>query len=106
MQNPGKLVKALATMQKNVERIQKELETSQFEGSAGGGLVRVALTGKGEATRVDIDPVVLEEDAQTVGELVQAAINAANVEKERASKAKLGSVAGGLLPTGFKIPGL
>jgi DNA-binding YbaB/EbfC family protein len=106
MQNPGKLVKALATMQKNVERIQKELEDAHFEGVSGGKLVRVVLTGKGEAVQVDIDSVVLEEDAQTAGELVLAAINAANAEKERVSKAKLGSIAGGLLPTGFKLPGM
>jgi DNA-binding YbaB/EbfC family protein len=105
MQHPGKLVKALAAMQQNVERIKAELAQSQFAGSAGGGLVRVVLTGSGEAVRVDIDPTVLEEDAETLGELVVAAINAANAEKERVSRAKLAGIAGGLLPAAIRLPG-
>jgi DNA-binding YbaB/EbfC family protein len=105
MQHPGKLVKALAAMQQNVERIQTELAQSQFEGSAGGGLVRITLTGKGEAVQAFIDPAVLEEDAETAAELVVAAINAANAEKERVSRAKLAGIAGGLLPAAMRLPG-
>lgn len=105
MHHPGKLVKALAAMQQNVERIKTELAQAHFEGSSGGALVRVVLAGSGEAVKVVIDPAVLEEDAETAAELVLAAINAANAEKERVSRSKLASVAGGLLPAAMRLPG-
>lgn len=106
MQNPGKLIKAMTAVQANVTKIQKELAETQFEGKAGGGLVKVVVTGKGEAVSANIDAEVLKEDAETVADLFVAAFNDAANQKEALAKDKFKSVAGGLLPAGIALPNL
>lgn len=104
--NPGKMVKTLAVLQGNMAKIQKEIETSVFEGEAAGGLLKVGINGKGEARSVAINQELLKEDPDMVADVIAAAINDAHRKKEAFSKDKLKGIAGGLLPVGFNIPGL
>lgn len=105
MQNAGKMVKAIATMQHNMDKVQKELGAAEFTGLAANGLVQIVVTGKGEVMRASMNPAVRDEDADTIAALFVVAFNDAHRQKEVMAKAKLASVGAGLLPMGFKLPG-
>lgn len=104
--NLGGLLKSITELQKRMETIQRELADAVYPGDAAQGLVKVEMTGKGEIKSLNIDPSVLQEDAETVADLVRVACNKAFEAKEAAAKAKLASVSSGLLPMGLKIPGM
>lgn len=65
-------------MQKNVERLQAELGNIEVTGEAGAGAVKITITCKHEARRVEIDPKLLSgdpDDKEMLEDLVAAAIN-------------------------------
>ncbi|MCE2404218.1 MAG: YbaB/EbfC family nucleoid-associated protein [Dehalococcoidia bacterium] len=83
-----------------LQKMQDELETMTVEGSAGGGVVKVIMTGKQTVESVQIDPDAAE-DVEMLQDLVTAAVNdALNKSQEMASE-KLSLLTGGL-----DIPGL
>ena len=106
MQNPGKLVKALASMQKNMAKIQNDLEASQFTGKSANGLVEVVVSGKGETLSSKMNPALRDEDAETIAGLFLVAFNDAYKQKEAKAAAQLKGVGAGLLPIGINLPGM
>lgn len=73
-----KLLKQLEALQQKLLRAQEEFEKMEFEGSAGGGAVRIIITGRYEVKKVEIAPeVVNSEDAELLEDLVAAAANEA-----------------------------
>jgi DNA-binding YbaB/EbfC family protein len=88
-----------AQLQK-IEQLQSELETMTAEGTAGGGVVKVVMTGKQVVESVEIDPDALE-DVEMLQELVAAAFNDAITKTQELAAEKMGSITGGL-----NIPGL
>lgn len=104
MQNAGKMVKAMAAMQQNVNRIQKELGETEYTGNAA-GLVQVVVKGEGQVLSAKMNPAVRDEDADTIAALFVVAFNDAHRQKEVLAKSKLATVGAGLLPMGFKLPG-
>ncbi|MFO7807961.1 YbaB/EbfC family nucleoid-associated protein [Guyparkeria sp.] len=101
----GNLMKQAQAMQENMQRMQEEVAKMEVEGQSGGGLVKVAMTGKHEARRVSIDPSLLEDDRDMLEDLIAAAINdaARRIEQEQQEKMS-GMTAGMNLPPGFKMP--
>ena len=100
------LMKKAQELQGRVADIQKELETLEVEGAAGGGLVRVTLTGKGGLKGVAIDDSLLKADEKEILEdLLVAAHADARAKADRATEEKMKSATAGLpLPPGFKLP--
>ena len=88
--------KQLAQLQK----IQEELETLTVEGSAGGGVVKVTMSGKQVVDSVIIDPEAAE-DVDLLQDLVAAAINDAFTKAQELAAQKMGPLAGGLKGLGF-----
>jgi DNA-binding YbaB/EbfC family protein len=105
-QNLPKMLKGIAEMQKRAQAIQTEIAQMHFEGTAANSLVKATINGEGKLLKVVIDPTVLSEDAETVGDLVIVATNNAHDAKEVEAKKKLATLGAGLLPLGMKIPGL
>ena len=96
-------------MQKNVERVQAELAALEVTGEAGAGLVKVTMTCKHEARKVEIDPSLFTgdtaEDKEMLEDLVAAAINDAAHKVEATSSAKMREATAGMpLPPGMKLP--
>jgi DNA-binding YbaB/EbfC family protein len=88
-----RLVQQAAEMQAQMQRRQAELAEQVFEGSAGGGVVTALIRGTGELVSVSIDPGVLDpDDAELVGDLVVAAVNAAHQSLTDAAGSALGDV--------------
>ena len=95
-----KAIRQAQQFQNRVARAQEELETISVQGSAGGGVVRITMSGKQEVTGVIIEPEAAE-DLELLQDLVAAALNdALNRTKELAAE-KMSALTGGL-----NIPGL
>jgi len=105
--NINKMMKQVQQMQQEMQRAQEELARETVTASAGGGAVKVTMTGGLELTSIEIDPGVLDpEDVEMLQDMVQAAVNEAiNSAQELASR-KLGGVTGGLGDLGLNLPGL
>lgn len=102
----------LGNMLKQAQRIQDELKESQerlakeeVTGESGGGMVRIVLTGRHEARRVEIDPALLSEDKEMLEDLIAAAINDAVSRVAEKQQSSIASLTAGLpLPPGMKFP--
>lgn len=100
------LMKQAQALQERMAEVQKDLESLEVEGAAGGGLVRVTLSAKGAMKGVTIDPSLLSSDEKEVLEdLLVAAHADARVKAERLADEKMKTVTAGLsLPPGMKLP--
>ena len=105
--NLGNLMKQAQKMQENLQKAQQEIALLEITGEAGGGLVKIVLTGRYEARRVGIDDSLLADDKDMLEDLVAAAINDAVRKVEQVTQEKIAGMAGGMgLPLGgdFKLP--
>lgn len=92
-----KMMKQVQKMQAELSRAQQELAGEVVEGTAGGGAVRVVLSGGGEAVEVEIDPAAIDpDDPSLLEDLVLAAINDALRAQQELAQQRLGGLAGGL----------
>jgi DNA-binding YbaB/EbfC family protein len=100
------MMKQAKALQEKMQALQDEVAALEVEGSAGGGLVTVVMTGKSEMKRVRIDPSLLKpEEAGIVEDLVVAASNDARVKAEQVLADKMREMTGGLqLPPGLSLP--
>ena len=98
--NMNNMMKQVQRMQRQMEETTKELEEKQYEASAGGGAVKVTVSGKKEVLSVKLDPEVVDpDDIEMLEDLIVAATNEAlrKVEEETASSmSKLTGGMGGL----------
>ncbi len=89
-------------MQRDVARVQAELDAAVVEGSAGGGVVRVTASGKQELLAIVIDPSAVDpDDVEMLQDLVLAAANDALRASHALAEQKMAAVTGGL-----RIPGM
>ncbi|HMM15543.1 MAG TPA: YbaB/EbfC family nucleoid-associated protein [Parvibaculum sp.] len=105
MRNIGEIMKQAKALQSKMEGMQAELEALEVEGSAGGGMVSVVMTGKGVVKRVMIDPGLMKpEEREILEDLIAAAANDAKGRVEKLAAEKMQSIAGGLpIPPGFGL---
>jgi nucleoid-associated protein EbfC len=105
MKGLSQLMRQAQQMQENVQKAQEELASTEVEGVAGGGMVKVVVTCKYEVRRVTIEESLRDEDKEMLEDLIAAAFNDANRKVEQTIQEKLSSVTGGLgLPGGMKLP--
>lgn len=101
----GQLMQQAQRMQEKMKQAQEEIAQLEVVGSAGGGLVKVTMSGTHEVRRVEIDRTALADDPEMTEDLVAAAVNDAVNKVAAASKEKMGSVSSGLnLPPGMSLP--
>ena len=99
------MMKQAAQLQSKMQEMQAELETITVEGTAGGDLVGVTMTAKGELKTVRIDPSLIKpEEKEIVEDLIVAAHADARRKAEAVLQEKMKSLTGGLpLPPGMKL---
>jgi len=101
----GKLMQQAQKMQEKMQEAQAELANMEVQGSAGGGMVTVAMNGRHEVLRVNIDDSLMGDDREMLEDLVTAASNDAVQKVEAATKERFAGMTGGMgLPDGFKMP--
>ena len=89
-------------MQQEAARVQAELEEARIEASAGGGVVKATVTGKGDLVGLVIDPAAVDpEDVEMLQDLVVTAVSEAIREARETEAQKMGA-----LTAGLEIPGL
>ena len=100
----GNQMRQAQQVQENMKRMQEELAKAEVTGEAGAGMVKVTLSGRHQAHRVQIDPAALKEDKEFLEDLIAAAINDAAQKLEALSAEKLRAATGGLnLPPGLNL---
>ncbi len=108
--NPGgmggmdlnKMMKQVQKMQSEMLEAQEQLKDEVVEASAGGGMVKLKMTGDLELRELKIDPEAIDpEDAEVLEDMVTAAVNEALRAAQELAQSKLGGATGGL-----GLPGL
>ena len=104
MKTLGQMMKQAQEIQTKISDMQESLTDIEVTGQAGGGMVKVILSGKNEARAVNIDPSLIS-DIEVLEDLLVAAINDARAKVEAAAQEKMSEITGGLqLPPGMKLP--
>ncbi len=108
MKNIGKLMQQAQEMQGKLQEMQEQLAEISCTGQAGGGMVKVTLSGKNEAQAVEIDESLFQQQDKTVIEdLVVAAINDARSQVDQRVQEEQQKLMGGMeLPPGMNFPGM
>ncbi|WP_373020854.1 YbaB/EbfC family nucleoid-associated protein [Thiomicrorhabdus sp.] len=100
----GNLMKQAQEMQKNMQAAQKEIAEMEVAGEAGGGMVKVTMTGKHELVNVEIDDSLMD-DKEMLEDLFAAAVNSAVRRVEEVTQEKMSGLTDGMnLPGGMKMP--
>jgi len=98
----GALLKQAQKMQKDLERIRKELKSRVVEGTAGGDAIRVQANGAGDLVKVTVSPqVVNPTDVAMLEDLILVAVNQALKQARELSERETEKATGGL-----KLPGM
>lgn len=102
--NMNNLMKQAQRMQRQMEEAQKELEEKEVEAAAGGGAVKVKVSGKKEIVAVTIDPEVVDpDDVEMLEDLLVAAVNEALEKVDAETTSAMSKFTGGM---GGGMPGL
>jgi DNA-binding YbaB/EbfC family protein len=106
MKNIGQMMKQAQQMQAKMAEMQARLDQIEMTGAAGGGMVQVTLTGKGEMRKIKIDKTLIDPaEAEVLEDLILAAFNDAKQRVESHVAEEMGKLTGGLkLPPGMKLP--
>lgn len=92
----------LRRMQEDIVKAQSELEHETVEASAGGGAVRVVMTGTQVCQSVTIDPQLVDDgDPEMLGDLLMLAVNQAIHDSQSLAGKKLDPMSGGLSALGL-----
>jgi hypothetical protein len=99
------LMKQATELKSKMEAMQADLERIEIEGTAGGGLLTITMSGKGEvrATRID-DSLVKPDQKEVLQDLFVAAHADARRKLETVMQERMQALTGGLpLPPGMKL---
>ncbi|MBO5364645.1 MAG: YbaB/EbfC family nucleoid-associated protein [Clostridia bacterium] len=100
--NMNQMIKQAQKMQEQMLKMQEEMETKSFEATAGGGAVRVVISGKRELQEIELKPEVVDpDDVEMLQDLIVAAVNEGLRKMEADNASQMGQLTGGL-----NIPGL
>ncbi len=103
--NIGQIAKMAQQMQTQMAQAQQELAETTLEATAGGGAVRVVITGAQEVRSIEIDPSAVDaSEVEMLQDLVVTAINEAINRSKELERERMGSIAGGMGMPG--MPGL
>ncbi|RLQ90021.1 YbaB/EbfC family nucleoid-associated protein [Falsibacillus albus] len=102
MGNMQNMMKQMQKMQKKMAEAQEELNEKRIEGTAGGGMVTVVISGQKEVLEVNIkEEVVDPDDIEMLQDLVLAATNDAIKQVEELTNKTMGQFTKGLNLPGF-----
>jgi len=101
--NLNQLLKQAQQMQAEMAKAQEELKNETVEASAGGGMVKVTMTGDMQLREITISPDAVDpEDVELLQDMVTAAVNEALRSAQELASNRMGGIAG----MGGGLPGL
>lgn len=95
----GNLMKQAQMMQANMQKAQEELASTEVEGVASNGIVKITMACNHTVKRVQIDDAAMD-DKETLEDLMVIALNDARLKVESTSQQRMS----GMMPAGFKLP--
>ena len=104
MQKDGQTerIRQFQAVQKRMDEVQSEIEAKEVETTAGGGAVKVKVSGKKELLSIDISREALDpDDVEMLQDLIVVAVNEGLRQIEEISKNEMEKLTGGL-----SVPGL
>jgi DNA-binding YbaB/EbfC family protein len=107
MFNPLKMQEMLSQANQMKEEMQRKMDATIVEGTAGGGAVSATMNGKKQLLKLHIDPAAVvsltgdKPDVEMLEDLIVAAVNEAGRKAEDAIQSSMKGMLGGL-----NIPGL
>ncbi len=95
--NMGSMMAKAQKMQADMQAAQAEIEKTEVEATAGGGVVTVRANGAKKILSIKIDPQAVDpEDVEMLEDLVTAAVNEAMAKADELTQSKMSSVTGGM----------
>jgi len=102
MMGGGPNAKAMRQMQEQLAKIQQGLADETVEATAGGGAVKIVMTGQQQVKAVVLDRDAVDpDDVEMLQDMIVAAFNEAMAQSQELAAKRLSALTGGL-----KIPGL
>jgi hypothetical protein len=107
----GQLMKQVQQMQAEMAKAQEQLAHETVSSSAGGGMVKVTMTGDLKLQEITISPEAIDpEDPELLQDMVGAAVNEAIRSAQELASSKLGAISGmgggGMPGMGGGLPGM
>jgi nucleoid-associated protein EbfC len=103
--NLNQLMKQAQQMQAEMAKAQEQLKNEIVESSAGGGMVKVTMTGDMQLREIKISPEAIDpDDPELLQDMVTAAVNEALRSAQELAASRMGGIAG--LGGGGGLPGL
>ena len=105
MGNMQDMLKQAQKMQEDMAALQEELDGKEYDISAGGGAVKVKISGKLDVRSIEISPEIVDpDDVETLQDILTAAINEAIKTVTDTNNEEMGKVTGPL--SGMGLPGI
>jgi DNA-binding YbaB/EbfC family protein len=96
-QNMNAMIKQAQKMQDDMAALQEELDSREYDISAGGGVVTIKINGKREVQSIDIKPEIVDpDDIETLSDILVAGINEAIKRVEEANTNEMNKITGNL----------
>jgi DNA-binding YbaB/EbfC family protein len=97
MQNPMNMMGSLQKLQEQIQQVQDKLADETVTAAAGGGVVKVTMTGDQHCRGVEFDPQILQDaDVEMLQDLVLTAVNNALDASRQLTADRMGPLTGGL----------
>ena len=104
--NMNKMLQQVQKMQQDMVAAQEQLKNETVEASAGGGMVKVVVSGDLEVKSITIDPAAIDpDDPELLQDMVLAAVNEGLRSAQELAANKMGGLTGGLDLGGLGLPG-
>jgi DNA-binding YbaB/EbfC family protein len=105
--NMNKMLQQVQKMQQDMVAAQEQLKNETVEASAGGGMVKVVVSGDLELRSIAIDAQAIDpEDPELLQDMVLAAVNEGLRSAQELAANKMGGLTGGLDLGGLGLPGM
>ena len=101
--NMNGMMKKVQKLQKQMTQMQEDLKKRTVEVTAGGGAVKIVMSGEKEVKDLKIDPAAVDpEDVEMLQDLLSAAFNEATKKVDEMMASEMGKLTGGMgLPPGL-----
>jgi|APFre7841882724_1041349.scaffolds.fasta_scaffold52644_3 DNA-binding YbaB/EbfC family protein len=97
MQNPMSMMGSLQKLQEQIQQMQEQLADEVVTASAGGGVVKVTMTGDQHCRGIQLDPQILQDaDVEMLQDLVLTAVNNALDASRQLAADRMAPLTGGL----------
>lgn len=101
-QNMNQIIKQAQKMQDDMKELQDKLDSTEYNGESGSGLIKATVNGKHDVLAIKIDPSAVDtDDLEMLEDLIAAAVNDAVTKAKNENETEMNKLTGGL-----NVPGM